>query len=294
MCQSFRILALLIINGWFLLTPAKAGASEQAVAHTAVTVFRYASDPHEFVRGGYSGTLSTATGSTFTVTQDHWKGLVCSIAPDPTVAGANPSFWTLSFYMGNNTTPHVGNYVALLPETTGITLDVVGDGDSDEDIRGDFQVLELVYNPDGSIERLAVDFDQYESGATDGLHGQFRYNSTVGLQTEVRALTTSGEMFDDGGIENIFKLVRTGDTTQPLTVTFQLSSKDSDGGKSKPTLQTVTIPARKASVKLGFDFTHLPILPSGFTITYKLKLLMPADHSYTVPRNEAVKVTIRQ
>ena len=293
MCQSFRTLILLVVSGWFLLPPAKADTPRQSATQSDVTAFRYVSDPYEFVGGGHNGTLSTATGSLFTVTQNNPNGLVCTVTPNPAISGANQSYWKLNFYTGNNAAPHLGNYVALFPETKGITLNV-NNLDTDSDTRGDFQVLELVYNPDGSIERLAVNFDQYESGATDGLHGQFRYNSTVGLQTEVRALTTSGEMFDDGGIENVFKLVRTGDTTQPLTVTFQLSSKDSDGGKSKPTLQTVTIPARKASVKLGFDFTHLPSLPSGFTITYKLKLQMPTDHSYTVPRNEAVKVTIHQ
>ena len=110
----------------------------------------------------------------------------------------------------------------------------------------------------------------------------------------MRALTTSSEMFVEDDLANVFKLVRTGDTTQPLTVTFLLSSEDSNGGNSEPTLQTVTIPAGKASVQLGFDFSHLPSLPSGFTFTYKLKLQLPADHSYTVPRKEIVKVTFHQ
>ncbi len=101
-------------------------------------------------------------------------------------------------------------------------------------------------------------------------------------------------MFIENDLANVFKLVRTGDTTQPLAVTYVLSSQNSDGDTSKPMLQTVTIPAGEASVQLKFDFTHLPSLPSGFTFTFKLKLQMPADHNYTVPRNKTVKVTFHQ
>ena len=294
MNQFFRTPVLLIISGWLLLPLASAATAEQAATPAAVTAFRYISDPLEFVGGGHHKTLRAATGSIITVTQDSFGGLVGNVAPDPTVPGANPSFWTLTFYTGNNTSPHVGKYVARYAGTTGIALNVAGGGGSDEDIEGDFQVLELAYNPDGSIERLAVNFDQYESGATEGLHGQFRYNSTVGLQTEVRALTTSSEMYAEHDLAKVYKLVRTGDTTQPLTVTYLLSSEDSNGGQSQPTLQTVTIPAGKASVQLEFDFTHLPSLPSDFTFTYKLKLQVPADRSYTVPRNQTVKVTFHQ
>ena len=292
--QLLRTLALLIISGWLLLPPAGAATPEQAATNSAVTALRYISDPLEFVGDGHHGTLKAATGSTFTVTQDSFGGLVCNVAPNPAVPGADPSFWTLAFYMGTHATPHLGNYVARYAGTAGIALNVTGDGDSDEDIQGDFQVLELAYNPDGSVERFAVNFDQYESGATEGLHGQFRYNSTVGLQTEVRALTTSSEMYAEQDLANVYKLVRTGDTTQPLAVTYRLSTKDSDGYQPQPTFQTVTIPAGKASVQLVFDFTHLPSLPSGFTFTYKLKLQVPADHSYTVPRNQTVEVTFHQ
>ena len=44
---------------------------------------------------------------------------------------------------------------------------------------GDYDVLEVHYAADGSIDVLALDFDQHCDGSTAGLHGRLRYHSSM-------------------------------------------------------------------------------------------------------------------
>lgn len=65
------------------------------------------------------------------------------------------------------------------PTTPG--LDVYGDGRGCNTIAGQFLVEELVFNNDGSVARLSLDFEQHCDGAPPALFGSVRFNSKFTL-----------------------------------------------------------------------------------------------------------------
>jgi hypothetical protein len=58
-------------------------------------------------------------------------------------------------------------------------IDVSGDGRGCNTDTGRFLVSDFGLNTDGTIARLAIDFEQHCEGATPALYGSFRYNSSV-------------------------------------------------------------------------------------------------------------------
>lgn len=61
-------------------------------------------------------------------------------------------------------------------------LSFTGNGRGDNTLTGQFNVLDLTYNTDGSVLSFAADFTQYDEGKTTWWNtGQLRYNSTVPL-----------------------------------------------------------------------------------------------------------------
>jgi hypothetical protein len=58
-------------------------------------------------------------------------------------------------------------------------IDVSGDGRGCNTDTGRFLVTDFALNTDGTIARLAIDFEQHCEGATPALYGSFRYNSSL-------------------------------------------------------------------------------------------------------------------
>jgi len=59
-------------------------------------------------------------------------------------------------------------------------MDVSGDGRGCNTDAGRFLLTDIAIAPDGTIERLAIDFEQHCEGATPALYGSVRFNSGVG------------------------------------------------------------------------------------------------------------------
>jgi hypothetical protein len=88
----------------------------------------------------------------------------------------------------NNQPLEVGFYdnVARYPFQTDDQpgFDFHGDGRGNNTLCGSFEILEIAFDPDGNLERLAVDFTQYGSELPDmWLTGQFRYNSDIPISS---------------------------------------------------------------------------------------------------------------
>jgi FG-GAP-like repeat len=98
--------------------------------------------------------------------------------------------WGLSLYSATTEPLTVGTYDASLSNSTGQPRFSFSTGSGFCTSRGKFVILELVRKVDGSIERLAVDFEQrcedYQVDPTAGLYGQFRFNSQFGFDTTRR------------------------------------------------------------------------------------------------------------
>jgi hypothetical protein len=65
------------------------------------------------------------------------------------------------------------------PTRPGLTIS--GDGRGDNQDSGWFDVLNIAYNPDGTLASLAVNFEQYDTtnSTGPGLYGSLRYNSNI-------------------------------------------------------------------------------------------------------------------
>jgi hypothetical protein len=65
------------------------------------------------------------------------------------------------------------------PTKPGMTIS--GDRRGDDGNSGWFDVLDIAYNPDGSLETFAVNFEQFDTGHQTGpaLYGSLRFNSSI-------------------------------------------------------------------------------------------------------------------
>ncbi len=101
-----------------------------------------------------------------------------------------PEMWALSLRTDDAGPPRVGRFEGALGNVPifgeNHELQFFGDGSSClADSIGSFDILELVYSPDGEIERLAIDFEQRCNAADigtqwekDPVRGFLRYNAT--------------------------------------------------------------------------------------------------------------------
>jgi hypothetical protein len=91
--------------------------------------------------------------------------------------------WRLDFAAPRGETLVVGRLYRFTQRTASTIdprLEVVSLGGACNTMAGHFRVLELIFTPDGDLERFAADFEQYcESSASAALWGAIRFNSTV-------------------------------------------------------------------------------------------------------------------
>ena len=162
LCRALLILGMLIPFSAFGSTPQ--------------TFLTLDSQPGDYIGQGVTQTLTPANG-TFTVTNTLDTVSVSFNTPDYS------QFWYLDF--GSPTTQKFG-----LGEYEGATrtafrsptrpgIDVSGDGRGCNTDAGRFLVSDFALNTDGTIARLAIDFEQHCEGAAPALYGSFRYKSTV-------------------------------------------------------------------------------------------------------------------
>lgn len=158
-----------------LLAATPAGAAPKGGGSTkGKTSLTFQSDPGDYIGQGLTQTWTTANGS---FSANHSAGLV-------TVSfNGGSTWWTLNFKASQGRElipgPYEGatRYPFQSPTTPG--LDVSGSGRGCNTLTGRFDVLEAVYNADGSVAKFAADFEQHCEGATPALRGNVRYNAST-------------------------------------------------------------------------------------------------------------------
>ncbi len=147
-----------------------------ASASTPQTFLTLISQPGDYIGGGITQTFTPADG-TFTVT---------STTNTVSISFHTPSYsqyWMLNF--GSPTTQKFGRGEYEAAQRTAFRsptkpgVDVGGDGRGCNTDTGRFLVTDFALNTDGTIARLAIDFEQHCEGAPPALYGSFRYNSAV-------------------------------------------------------------------------------------------------------------------
>jgi len=173
------------------------------LSSTATTYLYLNSQPGDFVGGGIKQTLTPADG-TFSVSNG---------ANTVNVAFNTPTysqFWYLDFGSPLSMKFARGQYVSAQrtpfrgPTRPGI--DVSGDGRGCNTDTGQFLVSDFALAADGTVARLAIDFEQHCEGGSAALYGSLRYNSSASQVARLgvgRAFTLKGNTGTSDGVVEI-------------------------------------------------------------------------------------------
>ena len=151
-------------------------ASTFAAAATPQTFLTLMSQPGDYIGQGITQTFTPADG-TFSLSNSGDEVSIIFHNSDYSQA------WSLDF--GTPTTVKFGRGEfdkatrTAFRSPTSPGVDVGGDGRGCNTDIGRFLVSDFALNSDGTIARLAIDFEQHCEGATPALFGSFRYSSTV-------------------------------------------------------------------------------------------------------------------
>ena len=141
---------------------------------TPKTFLTLNSQPGDYVGQGITQTLTPADG-TFSVSNT--SDTISILFENST------QFWGLDFGSASTAKFGWGEYDGAqrtpFRSPTRPGIDVTGDGRGCNTDTGRFLVSDFALNTDGTIARLAIDFEQHCEGATPALYGSFRYNSSV-------------------------------------------------------------------------------------------------------------------
>jgi hypothetical protein len=143
-----------------------------AAAQAQVTSLSLNSDPGDFIGGGENVFFTPADGP-FNAQASGTTFVNASFF------GPGNAFWFLNFGAPQGQSLALGTYTGVTNSaiTNGPTMDIVGNGRGCDTITGQFTVLELTYNADGSLASLDVAFEQHCEGVTPALRGEFRFNA---------------------------------------------------------------------------------------------------------------------
>jgi len=147
-----------------------------ARAASPATFFTYNSQPGDYIGQGITQTFTPADG-TFTV-QGNPRGVQVSFH-----TADYSSDWNLSFGppsgQGLIHEEYEGAQRFAFHSPTAPGLEVTGDGRGCNTLTGRFLVSEAVFASTGTVQKLAIDFEQHCEGAPPALYGSVRFNSAV-------------------------------------------------------------------------------------------------------------------
>jgi len=145
-------------------------------AATPVTYLYLNSQPRDFIGQGQTLTFTPADGVFATSTSSN--------AVSASFHNSDYSqSWTLDFATPTSTRFAKGQYIGaqrtLVGSPTRPGVDVFGDGRGCDQVGGQFLVSDFALAPDGTVARLAIDFEQHCESFPPALYGSIRYNSSV-------------------------------------------------------------------------------------------------------------------
>jgi hypothetical protein len=147
-----------------------------AFASNPATYLSLNSQPGDYVGGGGTYKFTPADG-TFSVTNSSSTVNITFNTSDFS------QFWSLDFGSPQSMKFARGQYVDAqrtpFRSPTRPGVDVGGDGRGCNTDTGQFLVSDFALALDGTVARLAIDFEQHCEGAAPALYGSFRYNSSL-------------------------------------------------------------------------------------------------------------------
>jgi hypothetical protein len=257
-----------LLTGLLVIAAALTAAAQKEMPAPAQTLLYVNSQPGDPVGQGKQQTFTPADG-TFTL-RAFDTGLSVGFHP--------PDFsqsWNLNFGPATGVKFTNGEYEGAqrFATPTRPRLDVNGYSGCNT-TAGRFLLSELVVAPDGTVERLAVDFEQHCDGAPPALYGSMRYNSRISLVPRIsvgNATVLKGNTGSNDGLLTI-ALSMPGDA--PVSV--QYSTQDGSGAQGtdySATTGTVTFEPQITSQTIA-----VPVLgdrlPRG-NKTFHVKLSQP-------------------
>ena len=183
----------------------------------AETFLTFDSQPGDYVGGGIKQTWTPADG-TFTAQPTYRGGITVSFTNFP------QTWWYLNFgppdaqTLTNREYEGAQRFAFHSPTKPG--MDVFGSGRGCNRITGRFLVSELALAPDGTVQRLAIDFEQHCEGGPAALFGSVRFNSDVPAVPRVSvadAGTLKGNVGTNDGTLTVSLCLP---STDPVTVQY--------------------------------------------------------------------------
>jgi len=218
---------------------------------TAQTFLSLDSQPGDYIGQGMNQTFTPADGAF----------VVQKLSNGVEVSFNTPNYssnWTLFFGPASGLTLSRGEYEGAqrfafhAPPKPG--MDVFGDGRGCNTITGRFLVSYISFASNGSIQSLALDFEQHCEGAVPALFGSVRYNSSVTAVPRVSVADNSLLKGNAGTSDGIVTLSLSLPSAFPVSVQYATSNSSALAGTDyiatsgtatfQPgiTSQTITVP----------------------------------------------------
>lgn len=190
---------------------------------TPQTFISLISQPGDYIGQGLTQTFTPADGI-FSVSNSSNTAYISFHTADYS------QFWYLNF--GSPTTVRFGrgefDRAQRTPfrSPTNAGIDVSGDGRGCNTDTGRFLVSDFALNLDGTVARLAIDFEQHCEGAPSALYGSVRYNSAVTAIPRL-GIANTYTLKGNAGVSDASVTVALG---LPSTRVVQVAYATADGG----------------------------------------------------------------
>jgi hypothetical protein len=260
-----------------------------AIATTAQTFLYLNSQPGDYIGQGIQQTFTPADGPFAVQTYSNGGLQVSFHTPDYS------SWWYLDFGPPTGSkfvkAEYEGAQRFAFHSPTKPGMDVFGDGRGCNTNLGRFLLSQLTFALDGSVQSLAIDFEQHCEGAIPALYGSVRINATVSAVPRVSvgdATALKGNVGTNGAT---IVLSLSMPSTQPVSVQYSTSDGSAVQGtdyaattataqfQAGTTAQAITIPVIGDRLARGNKTFHVLLSnASGAPIGYgrdKVKILDP-------------------
>jgi len=266
-----RTIALI---GALLLAAALTVEAQEWSPEVAQSLIYLNSQPGDWVGQGQQLTFTPADGA-FTVQGTYNSGVQINFNT-PNYS----HFWFLDFGPPTAMKFTKGEYEGAqrfaFHSPTRPGIDVSGDGRGCNRDAGRFLVSELVFAQDGTVDRLAIDFEQHCEGSPPALYGSVRYNSAVPLSPRVSVGNATTLKGNTGSSDAIVTLAVSMPSSSPVSV--QYSTQDGSGHQGidytpitgtvtfgpQVTSQTISVPVLGDRLARGNKIFHMKLSqPTG-------------------------------
>lgn len=210
------------------------------------------SQPGDYIGQGVNRSFAAGDG-TFSVGQTYNGGVQVSFSNAT-------DWWYLDFGPATGQTLSADLYEGAqrfsFQSPTRPGVDVFGDGRGCNTITGRFLVSELTLSASGTIQSLAIDFEQHCEGATPALFGSVRFNSAVAAIPRVSVATATALKGNAGSSDATVILSLCLPSSQTVNVRYNTVSGTAVGGKDyRQSVGTVTFPPGVTSESITIPIT---------------------------------------